>query len=289
MRTAVTNNCRNRLVFNPSGSDDTKRIADLLHRINQSQLKSLGKYRAALHTPGQDNQQPAVTFQTCPPWTTDRDTDHIKDQQAPTSSASSVSTSTSLGNTPNAGGEKHKQLLKEAKQHLEENGFQVNLLYQDQGEDKPDGHVILDDTTAHLEAEHTTLTKPAKVFQNLRRGHEQNREVIFAVEHGKATKLQNILTDPVNRRGADHEDTDGTYSYYTDKDGNPVTDADQLRKAEYRIIEIIEDDVRQHEIREEPDCPQLPDYTEDELENFCLHREDDGHCNELGQPCVLIE
>jgi len=51
----------------------------------------------------------------------------------------------------------------------------------------------------------------------------------------------------------------------TDKDGNPVTDTDKLRKVEYRIIEIKEDDARQHETREEPDRPQLPDYSEDEL------------------------
>ena len=183
------------------------------------------------------------------------------------------------------GGERHEQLLKQAKRHLEENGFQVNLLYQDRGEDEPDGHVVFDDTTAHLEAEHTTLTKPAKVLQNLCRGHRQSREVIFAVEHDKATEIQNVLSDPVNRRGANHKDTDGTYSYDTDTDGNPVTDADQLQDADYRVIEVGGDQFTQHERgTPDPDCPELDSYTREELENFCLHRDDDGHCTELGQP-----
>jgi hypothetical protein len=290
MRTAVTNNCRNKIIFNPVGSDNTTQIAGMLPGITKTQLKTLGKYRAALQTPNEQNQNDAVTLNTYPPYTTDRNTHDIKQQAKPNSHTTThISTNTSLGNTANAGGEKHAQLLKNAKQELENQGFHVNLLYQDQGDNKPDGHATHEDEVHHLEAEHTTLTKPAKVLQNLRRAHRQDREVIFAVQPRKAQKLKNILEDPVNRRGNQHEDQKGTYSYYTDPDGQPVTDIDELQNTEYQILEVTEQGAQQHQPTQEPECPELEENNEQELQNFCLYRDNDGHCTELGERCVLLD
>jgi hypothetical protein len=264
----------------------------MLPGITKTQLTTLGRYRAALQTPDQQQQEDAVILNTYPPYTADRDTNKIKQQakpQATPTQTTSPTTSTSLGNTANAGGEKHATLLKNAKQELENRGFQVNLLYQDQGSNQPDAHAHLGDEVLHLEAEHTTLTKPAKVLQNLRRAHQQKRETIFAVEPQKAHKLENILQDPVNRRGNEHEDQKGTYSYYTDTDGQPVTDTQELKNAEYRILQVTQQNVEQHQTGQTPECPQLGEHPEQELQNFCLYREDDGYCTELGQQCVLTE
>lgn len=288
MRTAVTNNCRNKIIFNPVGSDNTTQIAKMLPGITKTQLKTLGKYRAALQTPNEQKQNNAVTLNTYPPYTTSRDIQDIKQQAKPTThTTTQVSTNTSLGNTANAGGEKHATLLKNAKQELEAQGYHVNLLYQDQGNNKPDAHATLEDEVHHLEAEHTTLTKPAKILQNLRRSHQQNRKTIFAVEPQKAHKLENILEDPVNRRGNKHEDQHGTYNHYTDPDGQPITDTEELQNAEYQILQVTQETVQEHNTGEEPECPELEENTEEELQNFCLCREDDGHCTELGQQCVL--
>ncbi len=291
MRTAVINNCRNKIVFNPVGSDDTTRIASMLPGINKTELESLGRYRAALQTPDETQQEDAIIIDTYPPYTTDTDTQEIKQQAKPQDTPQQAPTpsSTSLGDTANAGGKKHAELLKKAKKELEDRGLQVNLLYQDQGDDKPDGHIVLDDEVLHLEAEHTTLTKPAKVLQNLRRAHEKDRETIFAVEHSKAQKLENILEDPVNRRGKTHQDQHGTYDHYTDTNGQPVTDTEQLQNAEYRILEITEDGGKEHEPVDAPECPELSENEREELENFCLYRDQDGHCTELEQPCVLLD
>lgn len=99
--------------------------------------------------------------------------------------------------------------------------------------------------------------------------------------------LENIVSDPVNRRGNDHKDQHGTYSYYTTSDGEPITDTAELEDAQYRIIELSEDQFTEHEPGTEAECPELDQFDEEELENFCIHREDDGHCNKLGQTCVL--
>lgn len=51
------------------------------------------------------------------------------------------------------------------------------LLYQETGVQKPDGHIVYQDgDIAHLEAESSTLSKPERVLENLRRASEQGRE-----------------------------------------------------------------------------------------------------------------
>jgi hypothetical protein len=290
MRRAITNNCRTKLVFDSTGSEDLPRLAKMLQGIDPSLLRSLGDYRAVLQTPGDQQRYNATIIDTYPPWKpeTGRDLTQIKQEKARklhTDTASPAGT-VSLGNTANAGGSQHQQLLAEAKQELEQRGgVQVNLLYQDHGDEKPDALISTPtDETAHLEAEHSTLSKPAKVLKNLRRGHQQNREVIFAVETGNQEKLENILSDPVNRNGNQHSDENGTYQYYTDSNGEPVSDIDQLQEAEYRIIEIKLSN------QTEPECPELGDFTEKQLREACsLRDQDTGHCYALDQECVLTE
>jgi hypothetical protein len=291
MRRAVSNNCRTKIVFNPEGSDDINRINGMLQDINKTTLTSLGKYRAAVQKPSEKNERNAVLFNTYPPWETSHsDVEKIKTEQAAanTSNQARIELSQSLGNQANAGGEKHQELLAAAKEDLEERGFQVNLLYQGQEEEKPDGHVHLpDNEVAHLEAEHSTLSKPGKVLKNLRRGLEQDREVFFVVEDGKASKLENIVSDPVNRRGSEHEDDTGSYSHYS-IDGEPVTGVEELRQAEYRVLELAGDELEEQEDIED-ECPELEHNNEEDLENFCLYREDNGFCTALETQCVLTE
>ena len=292
MRRAVSNNCRTKIVFNPSGSDDINRINGMLQDINKTTLTSLGKYRAAVQKPSEKNERKAVLFNTYPPWETSHsDVEKIKERQAAarTSKQVGIELSQSLGNQANAGGEKHQELLAAAKENLEERGFQVNLLYQGQEDEKPDGHVHLpDDEVAHLEAENSTLTKPGKVLKNLRRGIEEEREVFFVVEKGKAAKLENIVSDPVNRRGNEHEDNSGTYSYYTDDDSEPVTSVEELRQARYRILELNDEGLEEKD-EVENRCPELEHNERGDLENFCLYREEDGFCTALETQCVLTE
>ena len=279
MRRAVTNNCRTKICFNPAGSEDLPRIANMLQDIDKNTLTQLGKYRAIIQKPAEKNQRKATIFDTYPPWEADRsNVDKIKKEKAATrtTSKSQIEFDQSLGTQANAGQETHQELLAAAKQDLEERGFHVNLLYQDHEDEKPDGHVHLpDNQVAHLEAEHSTLSKPAKVLKNLRRGIEEDREVFFVVEDGKAAKLENIVSDPVNRRGSEHEDNNGTYSYYTDDDRQPVDNVDELRQAEYRILELSDDELEEHE-KVEDECPELEHNEREDLENFCLYRDEDG-------------
>ncbi len=292
MRRAVSNNCRTKVVFNPSGSENTSQIAGMLQGIDKHTLTSLGKYRAAVQKPSEKNQRNAVLFNTYPPWEADySDVDKIKERKAAarTSNKTQVQLTQSLGNQANAGGETHQELLAAAKQDLENRGFHVNLLYQGQEEEKPDGHVHLPgNEVAHLEAEHSTLSKPGKVLKNLRRGVQEDREVFFVVEDGKAAKLENIVSDPVNRRGNEHKDDTGSYSYYTDEDGEPITDVEELREAEYRILELSGDTLEEHEDIED-ECPELEHNDREDLENFCLYRDDQGFCSALETQCVLTE
>jgi hypothetical protein len=285
MRRAVTNNCRTKLVFNPEGSDDTTQLAQLLHGIDKNRLNTLGNFRAAIQKPAEKSRYNAVIFDTYPPWNTDHtNVGQIKERQTAAQETRKTDLTQSLGTTANAGGNHHQELLTQAKEKLEERGFQVNLLYQDQGDDKPDGHVHLPtNETAHLEAEHSTLSKPAKVLKNLRRGHQQNREVIFAIETGNREKLENIVSDPVNRNGNNHQDQHGSYSYYTQTNGEPVSDIDQLQEAEYRIIEIKLSD------QTEPECPELEHSQREILETDCFYRNDHGFCIALETECVLLE
>jgi len=246
MRRAVINNCRSKIIFNPTGSDNENKISGLLNQITKNQLKALQDYQAALTTPGK-----TALINTLPPWNTDDENDisQIKDQQTP-------SNGLDLGPGDNAGGEKHTQLLQAAEEELEQRGgVHVEKLYQNPGDDKPDAKVTLPNgETAHLEAEHTTLTKPKKVLKNLQRGHKQERTVIFAVQQGHKNKLENILNK-----------------------------TEQVENADYKILEIT------LETDSSPKCPELENSTKEELKGFCLHRREDGHCTELDQPCVLQE
>jgi len=290
MRRAVTNNCRTKIVFDPSDAENLSQIAGMLRGLSKAELQHLGNYRAALQTPTEQQARQAVTFSTYPPWDSERDKiSDIKDNASPKSTVQrQVTGQQSLGKSANAGGETHASLLKNAKEQLTENGFHVNLLYQAEGEDKPDGHVHLpDDTTAHLEAEHSTLSKPSKVLKNLERAADQDRETIFVVEPGNATKLENIVSDPVNRRGTEHEDENGSYSYYKTDDNQTVTSTEKLLNAEYRILEVAADKLDEHDAETEPECPELDTSTREELENFCLHRDEDGFCTELETTCVI--
>jgi len=289
MRRAVANNCRNKLVFNPAGSDDTSQIAAMFQGIDKTQLKALGNYRAALQTTGNGEQRKAVILDTYPPWQSERETREIKAKaSARQTPETGIQLNQSLGQGNNAGGDIHATLLKQGKEELEERGFTVNLLYQDAGDEKPDGHVHLPgNEIAHLEAEHTTLSKPGKVLENLSQATQNDREVIFIVQTGNAAKLKNIVSDPFNRRGTDHEDEHGTYSYYQNN-GEPYTQVDDLEDAEYRILELTEENLTEHQTGSEPECPELDQFDKSELENFCIHREDDGHCNALGQTCVIL-
>jgi hypothetical protein len=288
MRRAVSNNCRTKIFFDPGGSDDENRIAGMLHGISRQALTSLGKYRAAIQKPAERNQRDAVTFDTYPPWNADySDVDQIKEQQAASAFTTEIKIEQSLGNQANAGDEKHQEMLAQAKKQLDERGFQTTLLHQGHNEEKPDGHVHLPDgEIAHLEAECETLSKPAKVLKNLRRGLEEDREVFFVVMEGDAAKLENIVSDPVNRRGSEYEYEDGSYSYYT-VDGEPLTDVEELKQAEYRILELSGEELHEHEDAE-IECPELENSDREDLKEFCLYR-DDGFCTELGTDCVLLE
>ena len=288
MKRAAANDCRTKIVFNPDGTEDLNRIAGMLQGIDKKQLRQLGQYRAVMQKPSETQRGPAAVFNTYPPWNANHaGINQIKDRATQAEPRTTeIKLRQSLGNQTSAGGEKHKQLLAEAKPDLEQQGYQVNLLYQADEEEKPDGHLVTPDgKTAHLEAEHSTLTKPTKVLKNLKRGTQKDREVIFVVKEGKAVKLENILSDPVNRRGSQHEDQHGTYSYYTE-DGNKFTDIQAVEDADYRIIEIREDSITIHEEEVEAECPMMENHQKEELEQFCLHR-DNGHCQELGQECVL--
>ncbi len=291
MRRAVTNNCRTKIVFNPSGSEDINKLAGMLQGIDKKELKSLGKYRAVIQKPSEKDQRDAIIFDTYPPWEADySEVEKIKTSQAAprTSKKTQVELDQSLGNQANAGQEKHQELLAAAKQDLENRGFQVNLLYQGQEEEKPDGHIHLpDNEVAHLEAEHSTLSKPGKVLKNLRRGIEEDREIFFVVEEGKAAKLENIISDPVNRRGKDHKDSQGSYSYYS-INGEPITDVEELKEVEYRILELSSGELKERE-EVENECPELEHNEHEDLENFCLYRDEDGFCTALETQCVLTD
>lgn len=263
MRESVINNCRTKVVFSPLGTYHERRLIDLLNGIDKTQLEGLGEYRAALQTPGNRQQRSAVIFDTYPPWDGDPEqVQEIKQIRAVTGSTPTVPLEQSLGKGTNAGGETHTRLLTEAKERLKERGIQVDLLYQSEGHSKPDGKAILPDgSKAYLEAEHSTLTKPAKVLHNLQRAVENGVECIFIVEQGNAEKLEDILRDPVNRNGTDHRDDYGTYSYYTDENGE-FTNLERIRKAEYRITEVDADGL---ELYERPDeCPELESHTQDD-------------------------
>jgi hypothetical protein len=293
MRRAVSNNCRTKISFNPSGSEDETMIAGMFQDLSKQRLKALGKFRAAVQKPSERSHNSAILFNTYPPWEADySNVGDVKESGtvATSQGTSELKASQSLGEGNNAGGDRHRELLAEAKKQLEERGFQVNLLYQDTEDDKPDGHVHLPDgEIAHLEAEQSTLSNPIKVLRNLERAVEKEREVFYVVEAGKVAKLQNIVEDPKNRRGSEYEDEQGSYSYYSDEEGDPFTEFEDIQDAEYRVIEVDEGELEVHDDEVEPECPELGENSRDELESFCLHRDEDGFCTELEQQCVLLE
>jgi hypothetical protein len=114
------------------------------------------------------------------------------------------------------------------------------------------------------------------------------RDVYFVVARGDGHKLAAILEDPVNRRGSDHDDEEGTFSYYADGD-EEFTAVDELT-ADYEIFEVAEDGtVTLFDPEAEPECPELGKSERSELEAFCLYRTEGGHCEKLGIPCVILD
>lgn len=300
MRRAVLHNCRNKIVFEQSSADDLSQIARTLTGIDTADLTNLGEYRAVLQQPGTD----PVTFTTLPPWWGDHrsDTeiqqlkrnvtrgDHQSHQRGRGRQESSRASDLMIrvGEGGNAGGERHKALLAQAKQWFDDrSGVQAEVVAQEAGTSKPDGYIYLPDgNIAHLEAEAATLSKPGRVLQNLRRATEAGRECIFIVDQGNAAKLENILSDPVHRQGTTHEDQHGSYSHYQ-IDGDPVSDLEQLRGAEYRIYEATDTGLIHHGEERKTDCPELEENTRKELESFCIYRDSDGFCEALDQNCVI--
>jgi hypothetical protein len=259
----------------------------MLTDVDVSTLKRMGPYKAAVQRPLQKQHNPAKIVDTYPPW--EADLSGVAGLKQWLSVA--TENESAGGDAITAGGEQHKQLLKAAKTRLEEDGFSVILQDQRRGVEMPDGEIqIGDDALAHLEAESSTLSKPARTLKNLRRGLEQSRKVVFAVHEDDRSKLESILEDPVNRNGSDHEDEDGSFSYYTD-DGEPVSDVDELREAEWDILAFTDNELQlgEQESSEEggEDCPMIGDYSEEELQIECTHRDSDGYCSKLDSQCVV--
>lgn len=198
MRRAVSNNTNTKMFFNPSGSEDANRIAGMLQGIDKAELTELGKFRAAIQVPSKRSRSQADIIDTYPPYIADlsmEEVEELKKEFTGSGEKQEVEIVNSTGESAASGGETHEQLLKDAKRFLEfEKNVQVNLLRQD-GSEKPDGHIIGEDQVAHLEAEHTTVSKPEKVLKNLERAREQDRECVFIVEDGNRGRLENNLED----------------------------------------------------------------------------------------------
>jgi hypothetical protein len=296
MRRAVANNCRTKIIFDPSGDDDLARLANMLNGIDRDRLTNLPNFRAAVQIPSRDRVKPAVVVDTYPPWSGDRDVADVKNvkrraARRSVSGRSMIADGPELGQGANAGGDAHTELLGAAKHHFEEQyGWIVQLLYQDAGDDKPDGTILAGDEIKHLEAECGTLSKPIKVLHNVERAHAADRDVVFITAGDNAQKLANILQDPVNRRGeGDGQDDEGTYAYYRD-DGAVFDNVEIVPETEFKIFAVSESGgVYPFGTDREATCPMLGDYSEDELTAFCLHRDDDGFCEKLGEPCVLLD
>jgi 3-dehydroquinate dehydratase len=136
MQQAVSNNCRTKITFNLDGTEHPGKIARMFSGKSQSDLTELGKYRAVVQSPTEKQQAQATEFSTYPPWqpSNERSIESIKRKQTPAKQSNRVELELqqSLGNSANAGGEQHGELLATAKQQLEnQEEVQVNLLYQD--------------------------------------------------------------------------------------------------------------------------------------------------------------
>ncbi|QIB75397.1 TraM recognition domain-containing protein [Halogeometricum borinquense] len=296
LRRAVRNNCRTKIVFDPADSEDLSKINRMLRGLDKDKLTRLADYRCAVQQPGKGQQQDAVIVDTYPPWPGDRDESEITSikhgASRPTQTVpdTAIRAGTKVGRGMNAGEEAHTELLAAAKEYFEDQyGWTVQLLYQDTAESKPDGTIVAGDEIKHLEAECGTLSKPTKVLRNVERAHEQGRGVVFVTAADDAQKLSNILLDPVNRRGdGDGEDDDGTYAYYRDSSGR-FSDLEVVTETPFKIYAVSESgSVYPYGTDREATCPMLGDYTEAELEAFCLHRDEDGYCEKLGEPCVIM-
>jgi len=260
MRRAVTNNCRTKVVFDPSGSEDVSRLANMLRGVPKRDVTDLGDYRAVLQTPGEQEKPAAVVVDTYPPWTADYDDVADVKEAAVIAVDTDRQRDVVTGGSGNSGGDGHDELLVAAKQYLEEDrGCSVNLFYQEAGVDRPDGAVMTDSEMLHLEAENSTLSKPSRVHENLQRAVDEDRRVVFAVDAGDRERLERIVGD---------------------------ADVD----VEYRILQVTDSgNVLDSAVNaEETACPELDnDTSEDELAALCIHREEGGYCTELGQGCVL--
>lgn len=201
MRRSVQNNCRTKIFFNPSGSEDIPKITGMLRGISREELTGIGKYRAVIQTPGEGSYSNATFFNTYPPYPgklEQEELEKVKRNATNPREPRETRIERSIGDTAASGGETHAELLKEAKQHLEfAEDVQVNPLHQD-GNSKPDAHIISENGVAHLEAEHSTLSKPEKVLANLERARTQDRECVFVVKEDRLDRLQSILEEEDN-------------------------------------------------------------------------------------------
>lgn len=302
MRRSITNNCRTKIFFNPSGSEDISKIAGMLQGVNRKQLTSLGKFRAVMQQPSSEHYNGAVTFSTFPPWEASRGEKELEQIKLDATVADEEESGEhqvdrwikdKVGKGKNAGDYEHARLLELAKEYLEKRPEveQVNILHQEPGMERPDGEVIKTSGVANLEAEVSTLSKPAKVLTNLKRAVENDRKCIFIAREETADILENIISDPVNRRGDTYEDDEGGFDYYR-ADGVEFTDIEKLGDADYRVLSVTDEGgVRDYGTESAPDCPELEDEESDssreELESFCVHREEDGRCTLLGTECVV--
>lgn len=284
LQNAVISNCRTKMVFEPGDSREFNQLIGMFRGLEQSDLRELGEYRAAVQVPSSHEREEARIIDTLPPWEADRDNLQELKQQvvAVSDDRTELEDSSYVGETAAAGGEKHFELLEAARQQLEdEHPGAVVDLWSQAGESKADGQVIFSDRkNAYIEAEQSTLTKPGKVLTNYHRAAEDDRKVIFVVESGEADRLEQIVSNPVNRQRDTHEDDSGSFDYYQTEDGE---------FGEEKIEEIEDTDYRVLEISPQSDCPMLDQMSEDELIEHCIHRDPDGFCNALDEPCVLID
>lgn len=288
---AVVVNCRNKIVFQPSGGDSST-LAKVVD-ADKKTLKHLGEYQAVVQKPVTGRDRPVEVVETYPPWSVDPDRiPDVKQEQAISSNnAGEPSVSDRTGSHPTAGGDLHDALLGVADQRLKELGAQQVNIFEQSGENRADGLVVFPDgSRAYLEAENTTLSKPGKVLHNLKRSVEDGSECIFVVQEENTEKLENILEDPVNRDGDEYKDDDGSYSYYQVGTGDSFTDIEFVEEAEYRILEVTSEELTEYTEDVEAECPQLEyGFTKEELRIECVERTDDGYCQALGQQCVLTK
>jgi hypothetical protein len=284
LQDAVISNCRTKLVFEPGDSSDFNRLAGIFLGLDKDDLSELGEYRAAVQVPSSHEREEARIIDTLPPWEGDYDDlEQLKQQVVAVSTdRAEIEDSSFVGETAAAGGEEHFELLDAAQQRLEdEHEGAVVDLWSQEGGSKADGQVIFpDQSNAYIEAEQSTLTKPAKVLTNYHRAAEDDKQVIFVVGSGDGERLREIVEDPVNRQGDTHEDDSGSFDYYRTEDGEFGDEKiDRIEGAEYRVLEVSP----------RSDCPRLGEKSKEELQEQCIHRDPDGYCNALDEPCVLID